>query len=248
MVCVKCDDAFLIFVNVYVKYKKFRLCCEIFDDIEMTKKEQDKIKKEHINLSKEDKDCNMAGQIYGSDKDLSLMSMDLLSAKAIREADQKILIQERVMNAIAEFRRFMLESAIKVFYSSLGGPEHQKPSSILFSNRHFVLELVQNRFASYLDNTVYVESDEFEKAIKLYFGEPKEPPLSEEDFLKRDKNAYCMHVLFGLFKFRDLLEIFPKEESYDDDGDVSQYLQTAYGVNATFANRSILLSLRLLRQ
>lgn len=248
MVYARLDDAFLKFVNAYINQRRFRVPSEIFCEIDVTQNEQEKFRMEHPSFSKKGPDKNMVGQIYwDSDVYLNAGRGSLLDDE-IKRMHADIILKEKLLNSIAEFRRFLLEYPVMVFYSRDGEKGHQMLSQDMFSIHSSVVHLLENRFCFFHGMVVYIEDDAFEEALKKRFADKREKPLSEEDFLKRDKNAYCMHVLFGLFKFRDLLAIFPKEESYEDDGDVSQYLQTAYGVNATFANRSILLSLRLLRQ
>ena len=59
--------------------------------------------------------------------------------------------------------------------------------------------------------------------------------------------AYCMYKLFGAFEYKEILEQFPKDEAYAEQGDVSTYLQNAYDVSASFVVRNLLPSLKSLK-
>jgi hypothetical protein len=115
------DDIFLKFVNVYIKQKKFGTPPEIFYEIDITKKDQEKFKKDHPSFSKEDPESNMGGQIYwDSDVYVNAERADLFG-EDVKGMHRDVVLKEKVLNSIAEFRRFMLEYPLRVFYSLLIG-------------------------------------------------------------------------------------------------------------------------------
>ncbi|CAB4218550.1 hypothetical protein UFOVP1597_25 [uncultured Caudovirales phage] len=241
------DDIFLKFVNVYIKQKKFGTPPEIFYEIDITKKDQEKFKKDHPSFSKEDPESNMGGQIYwDADVYVNAERADLFG-EDVKGMHRDVVLKEKVLNSIAEFRRFMLEYPLRVFYSMDGEKKHQMWSQSLFSIRSSVIHLVQTRFCSFHGMAVYVETEAFEDAIKRRFAVEKEDPLSDEEILRSDKNAYCMHALFGLFKYKDVFERFSDGSSYTEDGEVLEYLKKEYGISQYNFGRFILPSLKALR-
>ena len=241
MTCIKLDDVFLTFVNNYVKHKKFRLPTDIFSEIET-------IRNEYPAFFDPELEKNASSQIYWSESDYSRGGMDVLSEEEIKDLDKNIIVKERVMHSIGEFRRFLLENPIRIFYSKLDGPEHQKLSNKFFANRHAVAEILKHRFSSYEGHSLYVENDDFEKAIKQYFVEERDALSSEEGFVKKDKLAYCMYRLFGKLECKGILDKFPDDSSYGEQGEVANYLQAVYDVSPSLIARNLLPALKTLKK
>ncbi len=247
MIYVRLDDAFLKFTNAYIKQRKFGTPCEVFCEIDIIRREQETFSKDHPVFSKEDLENHMIGQIYW-DSDVYLNAeRGSLFDEEIRQMHSDIILKEKLLNSIAEFRRFLLEYPMMLFYSREGEKKYQIASQSLFSVHSSVVNLLKSRFCSFHGMVVYVETEAFEDAIKRRFSVDKEEPLSEEWILKADKNAYCTYALFGLFKYRDVFDKFPDVSSYTGEGEVSEYLKKEYGISQYTFERFILPSLKALK-
>lgn len=233
------DDAFLKFANAYIKYKVFDMPGEIFHAIE-------KVKKEHP-LCADGWDNNTMGQIFWDNESWTRACMDVVSEERMCDMTKDILIQESLLSSIGAFRRLLLEHPLQVFYTKKDGSEVKKLARELFSSRYCFSDILAERFGQYQGHPLYIDLEAFNQAIDKAFMSERESIVAENEDLKRDKNAYCMHVLFGLSKYKEILDKFPDDKSYTEDGEVVEYLKKVYGISQYNAARMILPSLKTLK-
>jgi hypothetical protein len=227
------DDAFLKFVNTYIKEERFFRPSDIFAEIEK------------IENKSED-------GIFWSEDDVLDYQGGFLSGEEAIKRNKDILFTERLTNCIKEFRRFLLEYPIQISFPQDGS--HRICSNQLSCSSHYFKEVLQTKFFSYKGNPLYVMDREFENALKKFFKAEDVIVVVSEDkykarkeFLKQDKNAYCMFTVFGNFKYEEIFELFPKDESYSDTGEVAEYLKREYEVVQSFVTRNILPTLKALK-
>jgi hypothetical protein len=239
------DDAFLKFVNIYVKDGKFRRPSDIFDEIEIIKNKQASILSERA-------ESKPAEQIYWDENEALNHARGFITIEEAFEKNKRIVFEERLINAPNEFRRFLLEYPIMIYYPKEGG--HQVLSSQLFSTCDSYKKILKQKFFDYEGRSLHLREDDLNKALRGFFKiediivvVPEKEYRSKKDFLKQDKNAYCMHLLFGNFKYEEIFDRFPNDESYSEEGEVSEYLKQEYEIVQSFISRTILPTLKSLK-
>jgi len=246
MAYTRFDDAFLRFVIMYTKEEKFKRPGEVFVSL-------DKMTADPAGSCGERTRYGEDGRIYWKESDYINRHPDFIPLDDAIRVDRNIVSTERTMNAISEFRRLLLEYPINVLYAKEHESDRHVSSTRFLATYDSFQALLANRLSSYEGHSLYVNEDEFAVVLGLFQGRVRHQMdeinrvANEVERLKRDKMAYCMYKLFGAFEYKEILEQFPKDEAYAEQGDVSTYLQNAYDVSASFVVRNLLPSLKSLK-
>jgi len=239
------DEAFLKFVNLYLKEQRFKKPPDIFRAMEKTKTDP-------LGSCLETTRYQEDGRIYWNENDYIKWDRELISKEDAHLIDKTIVSEERLMNAVNEFRRFLLEYPVLIIYSKEQEGDRQILSNKLFATSHSFMEILNNKFFSYEGHDLYIDGEGLEQAFHLFQG-GKDPQRESEQrhqevqVLKADKNAYCAYILFGLFKYKDILEQFPEDKAYAEDGEVCEFLKKEYCLSQYMATRVIVPSLKALK-
>ena len=229
------DDAFVKFANFHVKEPRFKRPSEAFSEIE----------KLNTNFRKgaETQNNNQQEILYWTEREVLDYRGGFITEEQACHKNKGFFACTRLMSVLEEFRQFFLLFSIRIFFPKDG--THQVQSHQLFATPSCFADVTKNHFESYMGNPLYIETEEFENALVLFFK--AEGSQKDIDILKKDLNSYCMFKLYGCFKFMEILSTFFEESSYGEDGEVSQFVQKEYKVSPTFANRVVLASLKQLR-
>ena len=132
---LRLDDAFLKFVNIYVKEEKFRKPPDIFRAIE-------KIRADPLGTCLETTRYEGEGRIYWNESDYIKCDREFISKEDAYTIDKTIVSSERIMNSVNEFRRFLLEHPVPIIYSKEQESDRQILSNKLFATYHSFVEIL----------------------------------------------------------------------------------------------------------
>jgi hypothetical protein len=227
MAYVQLDDAFLKFVNFYVKEMDFKRNCDVF-------KKRDEIR-ELIKLNESDPLNPLKDdQIYWSPEDALDYKNEFISDDEALLKNREIVNCERLLAAPREFRHFLLSFDLEISFPKNG--QHQTTSNKICSTLKCFSELVENRFESYRGTPLYLETDEFEKSMDWFFR--------SYSFLETKDSLFS---LIGDLTCKEIFEKFPDENAYTERGAVYEYLSEKYGLSRNVL-RTILPSLKDLKK
>lgn len=176
----------------------------------------------------------------------------LTSEEAIRR-EQEMVRDKRLLSSLEQFALMLTEYPIRIFYSN--GHDGEFSSKDLFSIPDSINQLLKEEFESLNGKDVYVNELDYKRSHNLFFNIYDEnidsSPEQREFFAEACQDS---RFLAGIELFKnngkaiyDLFKKYPKDEHYQEDGEVSVFLQKTYGVSSTEANRNFLRMLKSIK-
>jgi hypothetical protein len=167
--------------------------------------------------------------------------------EVINQEAEKIR-NKRLVSSLDQFSLMMIEYPVSIFYSN--GSSGEFSSKELFSLDESIDQLVESEFKSLNGKNLYIDEVGYTKSYNKFFH--IDEILERNDFvekIKMNSRSLCCFELFnkdakGAF---ELLAQYQNEEVYQDDGEISDFLQKTYGISSTDANRYFLPILRNLK-
>ena len=219
MTYVQLDDAFLKFVNFYVKEMDFKRNCDVF-------KKRDEIR-ELIKLNESDPlNPLKADQIYWSPEDALDYKNEFISDAEALLKNREIVNCERLLAAPREFRHFLLLFDLEISFPKNG--QHQTTSNKICSTLKCFSELVENRFESYRGMPLYLETDAFKQSMVSFFSYPSSSAIT-----------FFLFELIGKEGVKEIFKKFPDENAYTERGLVSEYLSEKYELSRSVLREAL---------
>ncbi len=186
-----------------------------------------------------------------TDSDILHRIRRIVSAEDHQIKIEKSLLILKLVTSISQFRIFIIQHEFILILKN--GEDIKIPANEFFIPNEPFLTMVSHRFDTYMKRAVCVQEDHLRYSLNKTFG--KSIVLPEEsqrlkNHICKDDEVFCMHDLFGNFKYQDVFHRFPHDRDYDNDkaGIVVSYIEDTYQVSFTFIQSAILPPLRRLKK
>ena len=189
---------------------------------------------------------------------VGLLSPDRNALKLASKEERKNIEKETTRNlrlklSLEQFGLMLTEYSLPLWFSD-GEQTIEIPSKEIFEVPESIQTLLDNEFETFYGKSISLSEADFRHACHRFFsfGEDQDSTHEQKTLagkIIQNPKASCYSDLFnknnkGMF---DPFEKFPRDDQFQEDGEVSVFLQNTYHMSANDVNRHLLPLLKSLR-
>jgi hypothetical protein len=135
----------------------------------------------------------------------------------------KMIFKNKMLNSLRVlFYEVLCDNKIALFHEN---GKYITKSNWIAANFTFYQELQKTHFTKFHNKPIYFQKDQWKKVFNIFFSKisPEDKTLIT-NFKLNNTIVNLNHQLWYNNKVMEIMQLFPKETSYSDEGEVEKYL------------------------